>query len=86
MRLEGRSRPTASTAQESKSMLSVSRTRPAECAIHYILPARLVPRLRVTSPQLPSFWQRTAAAQERDVCLPRLLQNNSPVRSSTSDA
>ena len=36
-------------------MLSVSRTRPAECAIHYILPARLAPRLRVTSPQLPSF-------------------------------
>jgi hypothetical protein len=31
------------------------------------------------------LWQRTAAAQERDVCLPRLIQNSSPVRFSTSD-
>ena len=44
------------------------------------LPARLVPRLRVTSPQPPSFWQRIAAAQERDECLPGLLPNNSPAR------
>lgn len=42
------------------------------------LPARLVPRLRGTSSQPPSFWQRVAAAQERDECLPGLLSNNSP--------
>src|SRR5690606_21326765 len=68
-----------------QSMLSVSRTRPAECAIHYILPARLVPRLRVTSPQLPSFWQRTAAAQERDECLSGFLPKRPPAPSSTSN-
>jgi len=39
-------------------------------------PARLVPRLRVTSPQPPSFRQRIAAAQERDECLSGLLRNN----------
>ena len=50
----------------------------SKCAIHYILPARLVPRLRVTSPQPPSFWQRIAAAQERDECPSGLLPNNSP--------
>jgi hypothetical protein len=41
------------------------------------LPARLVLRLRVTSPQPPSFWQRIAAAQERDECFPGLLPNDS---------
>jgi len=40
------------------------------------LPARLVPRLRVTSPQLPSFRQRIATVQERDECLSTLLLNN----------
>jgi hypothetical protein len=33
------------------------------------LPARLVPRLRETSLQPPSFRQRIATAQERDACL-----------------
>jgi hypothetical protein len=42
------------------------------------LPARLVPRLRVTSPQPPSFPQRIGAAQEREECLSGLLPNNSP--------
>jgi hypothetical protein len=42
------------------------------------LPARLVPRLRVTSPQLPSFRQRLAAAQEGEECLSGLLPDNSP--------
>jgi hypothetical protein len=31
-----------------------------------LLPARLVPRLRVTSLQPPSFRQRIATAQERE--------------------
>ena len=47
------------------------------------LPARLVLRLRVTSPQPPSFLQRIAVAQERDVCRPGLLPNNWPVFLST---
>jgi hypothetical protein len=47
--------------------------------------ARLVPRLRVTSPQPPSFPQRIAAAQARDECLfgseqyPRLLHLRRPL-------
>ena len=35
-------------------------------------------RLRVTSPQPPSFRQRIATAQERDECLLRLLPNSWP--------
>jgi hypothetical protein len=46
-------------------------------------PARLVPRLRVTSPQPPSFWQRIATAQERDECLSGLLPNNLPTIATT---
>jgi hypothetical protein len=42
------------------------------------LPARLVPRLRVTSPQPPSFRERLATAEEREKCLSNLLPNNSP--------
>jgi hypothetical protein len=38
----------------------------------------------VTSPQPPSFWQRIAAAQERDECLPGLLPNDSPVFATTA--
>jgi len=38
MRLEGRSSPTASTAQKSKSFFTVSRRQRPECAIHYICP------------------------------------------------
>ena len=47
------------------------------------LPARLVPRLRVTSPQPPSFRQRVAAAQERDACLSGLLPNTLPTFATT---
>jgi hypothetical protein len=47
------------------------------------LPARLVPRLRVTSPQPPSFRPRIAAAQERDECLSRLLPNTLPSFATT---
>jgi hypothetical protein len=47
------------------------------------LPARLVPRLRVTSPQPPSFRQRIATAQERDECLSGLLRNNLPTFATT---
>jgi len=42
------------------------------------LPARLVPRLRVTSPQPPSFRKRIATVEERDECLSGLPPNNSP--------
>ena len=82
MRLEGRS-PTASTAQKSKSFITVSRGQGSECAIHYICPARLVPRLRVTSPQPPSFRARIATAEEREECLSGLLPNNSPTCDTT---
>lgn len=83
MRLEGRSRPTASTAQESKLVperITQATTRMCD-TLH--LPARLVPRLRVTSPQPPSFWQRIAAAQERDECLPEVLPNDLPTFGTT---
>jgi hypothetical protein len=83
MRLEGRSGPAASTAQESTSVGErITRATVGMCdTLH--LPARLVARLRVTSPQPPSFRQRTAAAQERDECLPGLLSNDSPMSANT---
>ena len=46
-------------------------------------PARLVPRLRVTSPQPPSFRERIATAEEREECLSGLLPNNSPTCDTT---
>jgi hypothetical protein len=83
MRLEGRSRPAASTAQESK--LNAEHITRAAIRMYDTLhsPARLVPRLRVTSPQPPSFRQRTATAQERDECLSGLLPNNLPTFATT---
>jgi hypothetical protein len=50
------------------------------------LPARLVPRLRVTSPQPPSFRKRIATAEEREQCLSGLLLNNSPTFETTRSA
>jgi hypothetical protein len=44
-----------------------------------ILPVRLVPRLRETSPQPPSFRQRIAAVQERDECLCGFLPSSLPI-------
>ena len=59
----------AGTAQKSK-FVSNSITRATVRMYDTLhLPARLVPRPRVTSPQLPSFRQRIAAVQERDECL-----------------
>jgi hypothetical protein len=46
------------------------------------LPARLVPRLVVTSPQPPSFVSESTA-EEREECLSGLLQNNSPTFDTT---
>jgi hypothetical protein len=80
MRLEGRSRPAASTAQESR--WTVERiTWPGQGTstmydtLH--LPARLVPRLRVTSPQPPRS-PSIATAQERDACPFGLIPINLP--------
>lgn len=39
----------------------------------------------MTSPQPPSFWQRVAAAEERDECRPDLLPYNSPAFTTTRD-
>ena len=47
------------------------------------LPARLVPRLRVTSPQPPSFRQRIATAQEGDECPSGSRPNNLPTFATT---
>ena len=47
------------------------------------LPARLVPRLRETSPQPPSFRERIATAQERDECLSGLLPSSLPIFETT---
>jgi hypothetical protein len=67
MRLEGRSNPAAGAAQKSK-WLSERITRHSRNVRYTTLPARLVPRLRETSLQPPSFRQRIATAQERDEC------------------
>jgi hypothetical protein len=47
------------------------------------LPARLVPRLRVTLPQPPSYRKRIAMAEEREECLSGLFPNNSPTFDTT---
>jgi hypothetical protein len=47
------------------------------------LPARLVPRLRVTLPQPPSYRKRIATAEEREECLSGLFPNNSPTFDTT---
>jgi hypothetical protein len=49
------------------------------------LPARLVPRLRETSPQPPSFRQRIATAQERDECLFGFLPSSLPTFAMTHE-
>ena len=77
MRLEGRSRQLRAQLRKAGRSPSVARgvseRSRSECTICYILPLRLVPRLRETSPQPPSFRQRIATAQERDECLCGLL-------------
>ena len=72
MRLEGRNRVAASTAQNRGRARLYHPERIATIRRMYgrlrFLPARLVPRLHTTSPQPPSFrpWLRRAAAQEPD--------------------
>jgi hypothetical protein len=79
MRLEGRSNPAAGAAQKSKWLCERITRMPFDKTRMYDtlhLPARLVPRLRETSLQPPSFRQRIATSQERDECLFGLPQND----------
>jgi hypothetical protein len=83
MRLEGRSRAGCEHSSE-KRVASNTITRAARKMCDTLhSPARLVPRLRVTSPQPPSFRQRIATAQERDECLSGSLPTNLPIFAAT---
>jgi hypothetical protein len=83
MRLEGRSaRLRAQLRKASRIFNNITRATIRMCdTLH--LPARLVPRLRVTSPQPPCFRQRIATAEERDACLSGFLPNNLPTFATT---
>jgi hypothetical protein len=83
MGLDGRTCRAVSTAQQSKWVYDRIATVTIQMCDTLHLPARLVPRLRVTSPQPPSFRQRIATAQERDECLSGVLPNNLPTFATT---
>jgi hypothetical protein len=78
MRLVGRSgRERSSEKQVALRAYHAHGGQRAEMYDTLHLPVRLVPRLRETSPQPPSFRQRIATAQGRDECLFSFLPNNS---------
>jgi len=77
MRLEGRSSPTASTAQKSKSFFTVSRG--SDRNVRYTTFARqtgATPSGDVASAS--ELRERIATDEEREECLSGLLPNDSP--------
>jgi len=75
MRLEGRRCGLRAQLRKAVGWYSIT-PAPIEMCDTLHLPARLLPRLRVTSPQPSSFRHRIAIAQEVDECLSGLLPNN----------